>query len=179
MTEDDRNLENANNDVCLVQKEIIKEQKAVEEPPVINQEPIIQEPIVKVIKGSRGHKPKMSPSKKINVYKKEDCPDCKKMLTVGNLRYKHARFCIGKKIKESTPISTPVQAVIMKPPPISDREIIRRVDAFNGNNNNNNNEPESEVDVVRRYVSNLKKQQDEKRTSQYKNLINSAITRRN
>ena len=64
MTEDDRNLENANNDVCLVQKEIIKEQQAVEEPPVINQEPIIQEPIVKVIKGSRGHKPKMSPSKK-------------------------------------------------------------------------------------------------------------------
>ena len=99
------------------------------------------------------------------------------MLTVGNLRYKHARCCIGKKIKESTPISAPVQAVIMKPPPISEREIIRRVDAFNGNNNNN--EPESEVDVVRRYVSNLKKQQDEKRTSQYKNLINSAITRRN
>ena len=201
MTEEDRNLENANNDVCLVQKEIIKEQIAVEEPPVINQEPIIQEPIVKVIKGSRGHKPKMSLSKKINVYKKEECPDCKKLITVGNLRYKHARFCIGaklaaraasaaaptspeglvagKKIKESIPISTPVQAVIMKPPPISEREIIRRVDAFNGNNNNNNNEPESEVDVVRRYVSNLKKQQDEKRTSQYKNLINSAITRRN
>ena len=136
------------------------------------------EPIVKIIKGSRRHKPKMSPSKKINVYKKEECPDCKKMLTVGNLRYKHARFCIGKKIKESTPISTPVQAVIMKPPPISEREIIRRVDAFNGNNNSNH-EPESEVDVVRRYVSNLKKQQEEKMTSQYNNLINSAIVRRN
>jgi hypothetical protein len=178
MVDTDSNLENVNNDACLEHKEVIEEQIAVEEPPVINQEPIIQEPIVKVIKGSRGHKPKMSLSKKINVYKKEECPDCKKLLTVGNLRYKHARFCIGKKIKESIPIPTPVQSVIMKPPSISEREIIRRVDAFNGNNNSNH-EPETEVEVVRRYVSNLKKQQEEKRTSQYKNLINSAIVRRN
>ena len=136
MIDTDSNLENENNDACVEHKEVIEEQIAVEEPPVINQEPIIQEPIVKVIKGSRGHKPKMSLSNKINVYKKEECPDCKKLITVGNLRYKHARFCIGaklaaraasaaaptspeglvagKEIKESTPTPVPSQPVVIK-----------------------------------------------------------------
>ena len=131
-----------------------------------------------VVKGSRGHRPKMSPSKKINVYKKEECPDCKKLLTIGNLRYKHARFCIGKKIKESTPTPAPSQAVVMKAPVITEREIAKRVDAFNVVNRNPRDE-ESEIDVVRQYISRLKREQEDRRQIQYKTLINSAISRRN
>ena len=131
-----------------------------------------------VVKGSRGHRPKMSPSKKINVYKKEECPDCKKLLTIGNLRYKHARFCIGKKIKESTPAPAPLQAVVMKAPVITEREIAKRVDAFNVVNRTERTE-ESEIDVVRQYISRLKREQEDRRQIQYKTLINSAISRRN
>ena len=56
--------------------EEVHEQVVEEIPPI---EPptaqIIDEPVevvaAPVVKGSRGHRPKMSPSKKINVYKKE------------------------------------------------------------------------------------------------------------
>ena len=133
-----------------------------------------------IIKGSRGHRPKMSPSKKINVYKKEECPDCKKLLTIGNLRYKHARFCIGKKIKESTPTPAPSQAVVMKAPVITEREIAKRVDAFNVVNRSAPSlAEESEIDVVRQYISRLKREQEDRRQIQYTTLINSAISRRN
>ena len=144
---------------------------------------IIDEPIevvpITFIEGSRGHRPKMSPSKKINVYKKEECPDCKKLLTIGNLRYKHARFCIGKKIKESTPTPAPSQAVVMKAPVITEREIAKRVDAFNVVNRSAPRDEESEIDVVRQYISRLKREQEDRRQIQYKTLINSAISRRN
>ena len=162
--------------------EVVEEvhEEVVEETPAPDIQ-IIDEPVevveAPVVKGSRGHRPKMSPSKKINVYKKEECPDCKKLLTIGNFRYKHARFCIGNKIKESTPTPAPLQAVVMKAPVITEREIAKRVDAFNVVNRNPRDE-ESEIDM-RQYISRLKREQEDRRQIQYKTLINSAISRRN
>ena len=162
-----------------VHEEVVEEIPAVEVPTAqIIDEPVEDAP-PPIIKGSRGHRPKMSPSKKINVYKKEECPDCKKLLTIGNLRYKHARFCIGKKIKESTPTPAPSQAVVMKAPVITEREIAKRVDAFNVVNRSAPRDEESEIDVVRQYISRLKREQEDRRQIQYKTLINSAISRRN
>ena len=158
-----------------VHEEVVEEIPDIE---VQTDEPAVEDAPPPIIKGSRGHRPKMSPSKKINVYKKEECPDCKKLLTIGNLRYKHARFCIGKKIKESTPAPAPLQAVVMKAPVITEREIAKRVDAFNVVNRTERTE-ESEIDVVRQYISRLKREQEDRRQIQYKTLINSAISRRN
>ena len=81
--------------------EVVEEvhEQVVEEIPALEVQmtaQIIDEPVevvpITVIKGSRGHRPKMSPSKKLNVYKKEECPDCKKLLTIGNLRYKFSNI---------------------------------------------------------------------------------------
>ena len=147
----------------------IEQDKPIDGCPAIVKKPICG--------GSRGHRPKMSESKKLNVYKKEECLDCGKMLTVGHLRYKHTRFCVGKnmKKKKEDEARTQVQVKLL---PVSDREIMRRVDDFNTSNTKKEIEPESEIEVVRRYVSNLKQQQHEKTTMRFKNLINSAIVRR-
>ena len=125
----------------------------------------------------RGHKPKMSESKKINVYKKEECPDCKKLLTVGNLRYKHSRFCVGKKIKAATPI----QPAAPKPQPITDREIVQRVEQFNQASIEQAQPPTSQIDeleIVRNYITRTRQEQIDKKKQYYDELVNKSLGRR-
>jgi hypothetical protein len=123
----------------------------------------------------RGHKPKMSESKKINVYKKEECPDCKKLLTIGNLRYKHGKFCVGKKIKASNPI----QPVEHKPPPITESEIVQRVEQFNKASVEQPQPPQiDELEIVRNYISRTRQEQIDKKTQYYNALVNKSLRRR-
>ena len=114
----------------------------------------------------RGHKPKMSESKKINVYKKEECPDCKKLLTIGNLRYKHSKFCVGKKIKAVNPI----QPAAPKPQPITEREIVQRVEQFNKASIEQAQPPAhqiNELEIVRNYITRTKQEQIDRK----KNIV--------
>jgi hypothetical protein len=156
--------------------EEVKQVEAVEEKPIeeVKQIEEVKPEKKQKMKNPRGHPPKKSDSQKFNVGKKETCPDCLKTMAAGTLRYKHAKVCVGKKIKEKEQKEKPI---IQQP--ISQKEIAKRVEEFNSSPPIPSVEPETEIDVVRRYITNMKKQEIEKRTAHYKSLIQSAIPRRN
>jgi hypothetical protein len=152
--------------------EVVVEDKPVDEV----KEAVVVDDVPPVKKENRrGHKPKMSESKKLNVYKKEECPDCKKMLTVGNLRYKHPKLCVGKKMKEkAAPAAKAVAAA-----PITEREVAKRVEAFNEASKPPEPEQNAYDEVFKRYITDLKKQEQERRKNYYDSLINLALRKRN
>jgi hypothetical protein len=141
-------------------------EEAVEEVIITNINDNIEEAKPTKKENRRGHKPKMSESKKINVYKKEECPDCKKLLTIGNLRYKHSKFCVGKKIKAVNPI----QPAAPKPQPITEREIVQRVEQFNKASIEQAQPPAhqiNELEIVRNYITRTKQEQIDRK----KNIV--------
>jgi hypothetical protein len=171
--------EEVHNEVKEVKEETVVEETPVEE---VKEAEIVAEepPQQKKKENRRGHKPKMSESKKLNVYKKEECPDCKKMLTVGNLRYKHSKFCVGKKMKDKAPppAAKPVAAASASAP-ITEREVAKRVEAFNEASKPVQPEGNMYDEVFKRYITDLKKQEQERRKNYYDSLINLAIRKRN
>lgn len=162
MSDIEEHPEEAVADVAAVAESTPPEEVAEE---VVAAVAVDEQPIIKK-KATRGHRPKLSPSKKVNLLEKTTCPDCHKSITIQCLRYKHARHCTGR-LKPKEPAPTPQ---------ISQREIVQRVESFN----KAESEPApvyDEMEVVRNYMSRLKKQEQERRQTQVKNLINSALRR--